>query len=102
MSLPRLDGRGRLVPAQLTGIVYQVHHGIQLAKETPQYNRGWQSAEWAKCSIRLVRAGYIPNGIYFLYTEEGRVHQLRFVDGKWHYLAVSARSGGQSPLPSSC
>jgi hypothetical protein len=34
--------------------------------------------------------GRLPDGTYFLYTAEGKVHQLRSTDGKWDCLAVAA------------
>lgn len=45
---------------------------------------------WAKCSVHFGGAGQVPDGSYFLYTDEGKVHQLKSTDGKWHYLAVAA------------
>jgi hypothetical protein len=38
----------------------------------------------------LENVGRIPDGNYFLYTDEGKVLQLRSIDGRWHYLAVAA------------
>ena len=35
-------------------------------------------------SVRLENVGRIPDGNYFLYTDEGKVHQLRSINGKWH------------------
>jgi hypothetical protein len=52
--------------------------------------RGMRQMLWAKCSIDFEKAGQVPDGSYFLYTDEGKVHQLKSTDGKWHYLAVAA------------
>jgi len=90
MSRTRLPGRGRLVPTRPTGIAYQVRHGIQLVGAVPnRHGRGLRSARWAKCSVRLTHVGRIPNGRYFLYTDEGRVYQLMSIDGRWEYLAAA-------------
>ena len=40
--------------------------------------------------MRVLRSTSIPNGSYFLYTDEGDVLQIRHIDGRWHYLAASA------------
>ena len=32
----------------------------------------------------------IPKGRYFLYADEGGVHQLEFTNGQWDYLAAAA------------
>jgi hypothetical protein len=43
-------------------------------------------------SVRCVL--HTPNGFqteaYFLYTDDGRVHQLKSIGGEWRYLAVAA------------
>ena len=95
MSLRRLHGRGQLVPTRATGIAYRVFHGIQIVGQVSQYGRGLHGrglrpAQWVNCSVRLANAGRIPNGSYFLYTEEGSVHQLKSINGKWHYLIAAA------------
>jgi hypothetical protein len=46
--------------------------------------------QWTHCSVHCSHAGRLPDGSYFLYTDEGIVHQLKSVDGKWHYLAMAA------------
>jgi len=90
MLARQLHGRGRLVPTRPTGIGYEVRHGIELAGHVTSYGRGMKSARWTTCSVRLLQTGSLPNGSYFLYTEEGKVLQLRSIDGKWQYLAVAA------------
>jgi hypothetical protein len=90
MTRKQQKGRGRLVPTLSAGVTYQVKYGIQLVPEVPQHGRGVRPAQWAKCSVQFEHAGRVPNGNYFLYTDEGRVHQLKFNDGKWQYLAVAA------------
>ena len=90
MSRKTQQGRGRLVPTRLTGIAYQVHFGIHMVDDLPQSGRGVRPAKWTKCSVRLPDGRRLPDGSYFLYTDEGKVHQLKATDGKWHYLAVAA------------
>jgi hypothetical protein len=43
---------------------------------------------WTQCSVRC--SGRLPDGTYFLYTDEGKVHQLKSTGGKWHCLAIAA------------
>ncbi len=90
VSFRKVKGRGRLVPTRPTGIAYQVRYGIQLGEDGPKHGRGVRPAQWAKCSVRFDDSGRVPDGSYFLYTEEGKVHQLKSVEGKWHYLAEAA------------
>jgi hypothetical protein len=90
MSLKRLPGRGRLVSTRPTGIAYRVRHGVHVVENIPPPGKRLVAAQWAKCSVRLENVGRIPDGNYFLYTDEGKVHQLRSVNGKWHYLTVAA------------
>ena len=45
---------------------------------------------WTKCSVHFADAGRVPDGSYFLYTDDGKVHQLKSIDGKWHCLAKAA------------
>jgi hypothetical protein len=78
------------VPTRPTGIAYRVRHGVHVVDNVPNYGRQLRSAQWTKCSVRLENIGQIPDGNYFLYTDEGKVHQLRSLDGKWHYLTVAA------------
>ena len=85
-----LVGRGRLVPMRPTGIDYQVQHGIQRAADTPQYCGSVRPGQWTKCSVHLAGTGIIPSGRYFLYADEGGVHQLEFADGQWYYLVAAA------------
>lgn len=85
-----MKGRGRLSPAQATGIEYPVEFGISSVPAAPQYGRVSQPTRWAKCSIRPVHGGVFPDGTYFLHTDEGRVHQLRMIGGVWHCLALAA------------
>ncbi len=88
MTLKKLKGHGRLVPTRPTGIEYQVGYGIHVVGEKLQHGRGFRPTRWAKCSLRFAQR--IPDGSYFLYADDGRVHQLKSVDGEWHYLAVAA------------
>jgi hypothetical protein len=90
MTSKQITGRGRLVPARLTGIAYQVRYGIHIAGDDVQQGRGVRAMQWTKCSVRLPDGGRVPDGSYFLYTDEGKVHQMKSVDGKWHCLAIAA------------
>jgi hypothetical protein len=40
--------------------------------------------------VQFEHAGSIPDGSYFLYTDEGRVHQLKSTENEWHCLEVAA------------
>ena len=84
------EGHGRLVPTRLTGIAYEVRFGIHVVENEPQSGRGVRVPKWEKCSVRLTDGRRLPDGSYYLYTDEGKVHQLKSTDGKWHYLAVAA------------
>jgi len=69
----KLHGRDRLVPMRPTGIGYQVRHGIKPLRVSLNLLE-----QCTKCSLHLAGAGLIPYGRYFLYADEGRVHQLDF------------------------
>jgi len=86
----KLHGSGRLVPMRPTGIAYHVHHGIQSVGDAAQYSRTVRPGQWTKCLVTLAGSGMIPNGRYFLYADEGGVHQLEFSNGQWYYLAAAA------------
>jgi hypothetical protein len=90
MSIRKVEGRGRLVPTRATGVAYQVRYGIKVVADAPKHGRGVRPVQWAKCSVRFDDAGRVPDGSYFLYTDEGKVHQLKSVEGKWQYLAEAA------------
>ena len=90
MASRQITGRGRLVPTRLTGIAYQVRYGIHVVGDAVQKGRGVRPMQWTKCSVRFPDAGRVPDGSYFLYTDEGKVHQLKSIDGKWHCLAMAA------------
>jgi hypothetical protein len=90
MNSKQIKGHGRLVPTRSTGIAYQVRYGIRVVGDALQHGRGVRPMQWTKCSVRFPDSGRLPDGSYFLYTEDGKVHQLRSVDGKWHCLAMAA------------
>ena len=90
MRTRKLKGRGRLVPTHATGIAYQVRYGIPVGGELSQYGRGERPMQWTKCSVHFSHAGLFPDGSYFLYTDEGKVLQVKSIDGKWHCLAMAA------------
>jgi hypothetical protein len=84
----KLNGRGRLVPALATGVTYKVRYGMVVANESAP--KGKAPLAWINCSVRLPHPGQLPDGSYFLYTEEGKVHQLKSIAGKWRCLALAA------------
>lgn len=90
MKRKKLEGRGRLVPTRATGLAYQVRYGIHVVEDTAKHGRGMRQMQWAKCSVDFEESGRVPDGSYFLYTDDGKVHQVKSVDGKWQYLAVAA------------
>ena len=87
----KLHGRGRLMPMRLTGIAYEVRHGIRHAAVVPPFIGTTPLVQWTKCSVQLAGAGLIPKGRYFLYADDGGVHQLEFTNGEWYYLAACQR-----------
>jgi hypothetical protein len=86
----KTKGRGRLVPTRPTGIAYHVRYEIPVAGDPFQHGKPARAMKWTNCSVRLSPAGRVPDGVYFLYADEGKVHQLRSIDGKWHCLAAAA------------
>ena len=81
---------GRLVPTRPTGIEFRVRHGIHVVDEKGQYGKGRGAGHWVKCVLYPEDVHSIPQGSYFLHSDDGKVHQLRFHDGEWEYLAVAA------------
>jgi len=90
MAQKQTEGLGRLVPTRATGVEYEVRHGIHVVGEIKKYGRGTVPTRWAKCSLRPANAHRIPEGSYFLHTDEGKVHQVKCIDGQWHYLIPAA------------
>src|ERR1700678_3575676 len=91
MAKEQLKGNGRLVPTRLTGVEYKVKYGIELSEEAREHGGGWGAARggrWTRCSVRAAHHHPIPDGSYFLHADDGRVHQLKAVNGEWSYLAV--------------
>ena len=84
------EGRGRLVPTRQTGISYKVRFGIHIVEAAKPRGRELPAKTWARCSVQFENGGQLPDGSYYLYTDEGKVHQLKSKDGKWEYLAVAA------------
>jgi hypothetical protein len=85
----KTKSRGRLVPTQATGMEYQVEYGIHFAVEVRQHGRSSMSPaqiRWTRCSVRSAHSHLIPQGSYFLHTDDGKIHQLKFTAGEWHYL----------------
>ena len=90
LNYEKLHGSGRLVPMRPTGISYQVSRGIQPVADAVEFGGAVRPGQWTKCSVHLAGTGIIPNGRYFLYADEGGVHQLEFNNGQWYYLAAAA------------
>jgi len=88
-STHELSGRGRLVPAIATGIEYPVEFGLNSPPVAPQHGRAAKPTRWAKCRIQSLQDRTFLDGFYFLRTEEGRVHQLKVINGVWHCLALA-------------
>jgi hypothetical protein len=83
-------GRGRLVPTRPTGVQYQVEYTIKLPVEIRQHGRAAAvTTRWTRCSVKSSHAHFIPDGTYFLHTDDGRVHQLKSKSGEWEYLAAA-------------
>jgi len=89
-SKVKVEGRGRLVPMRLGGIAFQVRYGIDKPGDVFQHGRGVRPMQWTRCSVHLPDDGQLPDGSYFLYTDDGKVHQLKTIDGKWQCLAMAA------------
>ena len=88
MNTKKMRGRGRLAPACSTGVTYKVQYGLDVAPDSSV--KGKAPLAWINCSVRLPHAGQLPDGSYFLYTEEGKVFQLKSIAGKWRCLAMAA------------
>lgn len=88
-STHELSGHGRLVPAIATGIEYPVEFGLKSPPAAPQHGRAAKPTRWTKCSIHSLQSRTFLDGFYFLRTEEGRVHQLKVINGVWHCLALA-------------
>jgi hypothetical protein len=67
-----------------------VRYGIPAVEDASQHGRARRPMEWAPCSVQAPHGGLFPDGTYFLYTDEGKVVQLKSVNGKWHCLALAA------------
>jgi len=91
MSGEQRKGQGRLVPSRPTGVEYRVNYGIRIVIVLRQHGRAAAPStgtRWAKCSIRSSSAHRIPDGNYFLHADEGGVHQLKSIGGKWQFLSM--------------
>ncbi len=90
MALEKLKGRGRLVPTPTRGVEYQVDYEIHFRildrppgrRSTPNHTNS------TKCRVQSAYRHLIPDGCYFLHIDGGQVHQLKSIDGEWHYLAT--------------
>ena len=90
MAEKQIKGLGRLVPTRVTGVRYEVYYGIPPVGEMKHHGRRMAPTRWDKCSLRSVNAQQIPDGSYFLHTDEGRVHQVKSAHGQWQCLAPLA------------
>lgn len=90
MSSKKLNGTGHLVPTRPTGIKYRVRHGIEIVAVKKQRGAAPGQPRWVKCALLPEHVQRIPEGTYFLHSDDGRIHQLRSVDGQWQYLAAAA------------
>lgn len=66
-----------------------MHYGLPRTGETLRHGRGARILQWTRCSVRC-QSGRLPDGTYFLYTDEGQVHQVKSAGGKWQCLAIAA------------
>ena len=82
------EGTGRLVPTMSTGLAYPVRFCIKFVEEALTPSKGSKAAQWLRCSVRSL-SGLIPNGNYFLYPDEGGVHQVKYANGKWLFLSAA-------------
>jgi hypothetical protein len=89
-NMKKAKQRGRLVSTKSSGIAYEVEYGFRLAADPPRYGRTSAPVKWTKCTVRVIDARPVPEGSYFLYTSEGKVHQLKLANGVWQYLAAAA------------
>jgi len=87
MAQKQITGIGQLVPTRATGVKYGVHYGIVLLAEIKQHGRALLPARRGKVSLRSATAKQIPDGNYFLHIEDGRVFQVKCIEGKWQYQA---------------
>ena len=91
MTAKSLKGRGRLVPTRPTGIAYQVRYGIPIVRKMVcSTAEACVQCGGRSAPVRLSDAGRVPDGSYFLYADDGKVHQLKSIDGTWHCLAAAA------------
>jgi hypothetical protein len=87
MPKKELTGIGQLVPTRATGLKYGVHYGIVPLDEIKQHGRGMPPARWEKLSVRSASTQHIPDGTYFLHIDDGRVFQVKCIEGQCHYRA---------------
>jgi hypothetical protein len=85
MAQKKITGIGQLVPARATGVKYGVHYGMALLGEIKQHGRAMPPARWGKLSLRSASTQQIPDGNYFLHIDDGRVFQVKCVEGQWQY-----------------
>ena len=87
MAQKEITGIGQLVPTRATGVKYGVHYEIVPLDEIKQHGRGMPPARWGKLSVRSTGTQQIPDGNYFLHIDDGRVFQVKCIEGRWQYQA---------------
>jgi hypothetical protein len=92
MTQKEISGIGQLVPTRATGVKYGVQYGIVLLAEIKQHGRALPPARWGKVSLRCATAKQLPDGNYFLHIEDGRIFQVKCIEGQWQYQAWSFES----------
>ena len=87
MAQKKITGIGQLVPTRATGVKYGVHYGIVPLGEIKRYGKGMPPTRWGKLSLRSASTQQIPDGNYFLHIDDGRVFQVKCIQGQWQYQA---------------
>ncbi len=55
---------------RLGGIAFQVRYEIDKPGDVFQHGKGVRPMQWTKCSVHLPDDGQLPDGSYFLYTDD--------------------------------
>ena len=58
---------------------------MHVVGEIKRHGRGMGPTRWAKSSLRSANSQRIPDGTYFLHTDDGKVHQVKCIHGQWVY-----------------
>ena len=87
MAQKEITGIGQMVPTRTTGVKYAVYYGMVLLDEVKQHGRAMPPTRWDKLSVRSASTQQIPDGNYFLHIDDGRVFQVKCIEGQWQYQA---------------